>query len=48
MIPRDQAILEHLAAQREPAVVACVNLQNFKPLNAVLGHARGDRILARL
>jgi len=31
-----------------PASFVCVNLQNFKPLNIVLGYQRGDQILCAL
>ena len=44
---RDDEILEAAAKQSGPAVFVCVNLQNFKPRNVLLGHDRGDRLLAR-
>ena len=30
------------------ALLACVNLHNFKVMNVVLGHAAGDRFLAEV
>jgi len=41
-------VLVAASTSARPAGIAWINLQNFKPLNAVLGHERCDQHLARV
>src|SRR5713101_6500175 len=45
---REDEIIKTAATQPQPAVFLCVNLQNFKPFNVLLGHQRGDQFLERV
>jgi GGDEF domain-containing protein len=45
---REDDIIKTAAMQAQPAVFVCVNLQNFKPFNIVLGSQKGDRFLERV
>jgi len=45
---REAAIITAATTHDRPAALVCVNLQNFKALNVVLGHKRCDQILAHV
>lgn len=45
---RVAALIGAAATHDRPAALVCVNLQNFKALNVVLGHERCDQILAHV
>jgi GGDEF domain-containing protein len=45
---REDEIIEAAATQARPAAFVCVNLQNFKPFNLLLGYQKGDQFLKRL
>lgn len=45
---RDKTIVDRAAATGEGGFLVCVNLQNFKALNVLVGHDEGDRILERV
>lgn len=44
----ESEILKIAATQARPAVFVCVNLQNFKSLNIILGYQRSDQFLGRV
>ncbi|MBI3070840.1 MAG: diguanylate cyclase [Deltaproteobacteria bacterium] len=45
---REDEIIATASEHGRPAVFVCVNLQNFKPFNILLGHQRGDQFLERV
>jgi hypothetical protein len=45
---RDDAIIQNAETQQRPALVVCVNLQNFKSFNTLLGYQKADRFLERV